>query len=578
MLTLHGAAVGSGVAIGTAMVLQQPTQEIPQYTLPNDRLENEVQRFRAAVQTARRQLQEILAHIPRDAPTELAGFIDAHLLMLEDPILVDAPVKSIREKRYNAEWALKIHSESLAEVFDNMEDPYLRSKKSDVDQVVGRVQAALLMVDDEHVDRISRRPQGQIVVTHDLTPADTVLLKSHEMKGFVTNLGGPISHTAILARSLRIPAIVGLHGATRYIRNGEQIIVDGIRGVLVIDPSEAVLQEYRTRKQHLINLQHKLEALKSSDAVTRDGHPIRLLANIELPEDIDSAIEVSAAGVGLYRTEYLFMNRKQSPSEAEQFAAYSRVCLALKQPITIRTLDLGADKQVDGGRSGGKIATNPALGLRAVRLCLQHPDLFRPQLRAILRASALGPVEIMIPMVSSLHELDQVLEMIREVKNELERDGLEFDPNLPVGGMIEVPAAAIRADLFARKLDFLSIGTNDLIQYTLAIDRVDDAVNYLYDPLHPSVLRLISMIIEASNAAHIPVSMCGEMAGDTKYTRLLLGLGLRIFSMDPTTLLEVKRIIRESDLDRLRHAAGEILTARDTTELHDMVDAINAEP
>lgn len=576
MLTLHGAAVGRGIAIGRAFVLQRPAQEIPEYILPKDRVDDEISRFRTAVETARDQLQTLLARIPPGAPSELGGFIDAHLLMLRDPILIDAPVKSIREKRYNAEWALEVHSESLADVFDKMEDPYLRSKKSDVYQVVDRIQAALLMVEDEHDARVSKGLHGRIVVAHDLTPADAVLLKSRDMTAFVTNLGGPISHTAILARSLRVPAIVGLHGATRYIRNGEQIIVDGKRGVLVVDPSEAVLREYHDRQQQIAILRQELETLRTNEATTHDGHHIRLLANIELPEDVLAAREVYANGVGLYRTEYLFMNRQQPPSEAEQFAAYSRVCKTLKQPVTIRTLDLGADKQVDGGRTGGKISTNPALGLRAVRLCLQHPDLFRPQLRAILRASAFGRVEIMIPMVSSLDELDQVLEMIREVKRDLEHQGHEFDANVPVGGMIEVPAAAIGADLFAHKLDFLSIGTNDLIQYTLAIDRVDDAVNYLYDPLHPSVLRLIRAIIEAGNAANIPVSMCGEMAGDVKYTRLLLGMGLRVFSMDPSALLEVKRIICESDLCRLQTAASEILAAKDTATLHDLVDTINA--
>jgi len=575
MLALHGAGVGKGIAIGEAYILEREVLEIPEYVLPRHLLEEEVARFTAAVERARAELEEIARHIPEEAPPEAAGFLEAHLLMLRDRMLVEAPIQTMRERQYNAEWALQIHAQNLMDVFAHMDDPYLRNKQVDIRQVVDRIQRHLLQVEAPQHDQLLDRLDGHIVVANDLTPADTVLLKHHRIGAFATDLGGPISHTAILARSLRIPAIVGLHGATRYLREGDRVIVDGKRGVLIVDPDEPLLREYRARIRAIRRHRRELQILKSSPAITTDGEPVTLLANIELPGDIKAVKKAGAQGVGLYRTEYLYMNRREPPSETEQLAAYTRVIKALGPlPITIRTLDLGADKQVDG--SGGGRTANPALGLRAVRLCLHDPQLFRPQLRAILRASAHGRVQLMIPMVSSLDELEQVLELIRETKRALDAEGLRYDPRMPVGGMVEVPAAAISADLFAGHLDFLSIGTNDLIQYTLAIDRVDDTVNYLYDPLHPSVLRLIKLTIDAGRQAGIPVTMCGEMAGDTTYTRLLLGMGLRVFSMDAANLLEVKQIIRASDAAKAMRAARRILKAQHPDEIHQMVARLNA--
>ena len=495
--------------------------------------------------------------------------------MLKDPMIAEAPIETIQKEHHNAEWALRKHSENLITVFENMEDAYLRSKKTDIDQVVNRIQAELLNLSDEDRMDIADDLSGQIVVSNDLTPADTVLFKDHKMTAFITNLGGPISHTAILARSLRIPAVVGLHGASRYIRNGEMLIVDGQRGVITISPDDMVLREYRNRQKQQSRQRKQLQKLRLDAATTEDNKEITLLANIELPEDIPLVDKVAAKGVGLYRTEYLFMNRDMPPGEEEQFAAYAHLVKTLESPVTIRTLDLGADKQVDGGRNAGQPGINPALGLRAIRLCLQDPDLFKPQLRAILRASAFGSVEIMIPMISSLSELDQVLEIIENTKDELQLENIAFNPDIAVGGMIEVPAAAISADLFACKLDFLSIGTNDLIQYTLAIDRVDDEVNYLYDPLHPSVLRLIQNTIDAGREANIPVSMCGEMAGDVTYTRLLLGMGLKVFSMDPVSLLEVKQQIISTNMKKIKRHCQKILTTKETSKLRDLVEELN---
>lgn len=576
MITLHGAGVGKGIAIGTAFVLQRDVLEIPEYVLPDNLVEDEVTRFRRAIDSARQQLKRIRRHIPSNAPNEIAGFIDAHLLMLEDRVLAEEPVQTIRTRKCNAEWALRVHSESLVDVFDQMKDPYLRNKRTDVQQVVDRVQRNLLALDHQEHEHLSDDIKGRIIVANDLTPADTVLLKHYRVRAFVTNLGGPISHTAILARALGIPAIVGLHGATRYLRSGEEIIVDGKRGSLIIGPDKRILREYRTRQKDIAHRRRELQALRTSPAVTRDRHTVHLYANIELPGDVQAVRQAGATGIGLYRTEFLFMNRASPPSEAEQFNAYMRVIKALgKTPVTIRTVDIGSDKQVDG-RAGAE-TVNPALGLRAVRLCLQDPSVFRPQLRAILRASAYGPVQMMIPMVSSLDELQQVMDIIDDVKNELKHDGQKFNRRMPIGGMIEVPAAAISADLFAGRLDFLSIGTNDLIQYTLAIDRVNDLVNYLYDPLHPSVLRLIHITILAGQRAGIPVAMCGEMAGDVRYTRLLLGMGLRVLSMDAANILEVKKIVRECSIRRLRSYADRVLHATDLRELRALVRELNTQ-
>jgi phosphotransferase system enzyme I (PtsI) len=576
VITLHGAGVGKGIAIGTAFVLQRDVLEIPEYVLPDNLVEDEVTRFRRAIDSARQQLKRIRRHIPSNAPNEIAGFIDAHLLMLEDRVLAEEPVQTIRTRKCNAEWALRVHSESLVDVFDQMKDPYLRNKRTDVQQVVDRVQRNLLALDHQEHEHLSDDIKGRIIVANDLTPADTVLLKHYRVRAFVTNLGGPISHTAILARALGIPAIVGLHGATRYLRSGEEIIVDGKRGSLIIGPDKRILREYRTRQKDIAHRRRELQALRTSPAVTRDRHTVHLYANIELPGDVQAVRQAGATGIGLYRTEFLFMNRASPPSEAEQFNAYMRVIKALgKTPVTIRTVDIGSDKQVDG-RAGAE-TVNPALGLRAVRLCLQDPSVFRPQLRAILRASAYGPVQMMIPMVSSLDELQQVMDIIDDVKNELKHDGQKFNRRMPIGGMIEVPAAAISADLFAGRLDFLSIGTNDLIQYTLAIDRVNDLVNYLYDPLHPSVLRLIHITILAGQRAGIPVAMCGEMAGDVRYTRLLLGMGLRVLSMDAANILEVKKIVRECSIRRLRSYADRVLHATDLRELRALVRELNTQ-
>ncbi|MBE9516309.1 MAG: phosphoenolpyruvate--protein phosphotransferase [Proteobacteria bacterium] len=574
MLALHGTGVSSGISIGKAHVLQRERPTIPEYNLTHNFIDSEVERFCAAIEATRAQMEDIRDHIPGDAPSETVNIIDTHLLILADSMVSKAPIETIRTHQCNAEWALTMHAESLTKKFESIADPYISNRKTDINQVVDRIVRNLLGL--EAADHAAVE-SGAIVVATDLTPADTVLLKHNKIRAFVTDLGGPISHTAILARSLNIPAIVSVHNASRFIRNNEDIIIDGKRGVVIIGADSGILSEYKRQQKHITRIRKELDTLRAARAITPDGVKIRLEANIELPADVKAADKASAAGIGLYRTEFLFMNRSQPPSEEEQLRAYNKVIKAMgNKPITIRTLDLGADKQVDGGATEpGRVAINPALGLRAVRLCLNNTDLFKPQLRAILRASANGKIRMMIPMLSNLDELFRVLDLVDETKAELRREHKKFNSRMPIGGMIEVPAAAITADIFAPYLDFFSIGTNDLIQYTLAIDRVDDSVNYLYDPLHPSILRLISMVIDAGNKAGIPVSMCGEMAGEPRFTRLLLGMGLTTFSMHPATMLHVKKIVRNSNTDSLKRYARKVLRTRDARAIHGLVDEQN---
>jgi phosphotransferase system enzyme I (PtsI) len=430
-----------------------------------------------------------------------------------------------------------------------------------VDHVVNQIHRALKS--DEETEQPDLR--GKVILARDLTPADTILMRHLGIAAFVTETGGPMSHTAILARSLGIPAVVGVRHATHCVRNGERIIVDGDKGVVLVSMDETILAHYRRRieagQQHALELQR----LVGEPAVTVDGTSVRLMANIELPEDIEATRSLAVDGVGLYRTEYIFMNRDHPPDEEEHYQAYLRVVEGLGGiPITIRTLDLGADKQLYGHLPGqDRAVCNPALGLRAIRLCLKEPGLFYPQLRAILRVAEHGPVRIMIPMLSNLWEVYQIKSMLEEARASLADGGASIGAEVPVGGMIEVPAAALSADAFARELDFLSIGTNDLIQYTLAIDRVDDEINYLYDPVHPSVLRLIKMVIDAGNSHQVPVSMCGEMAGDPQLIPLLLGMGLREFSMQPGALLEAKKIIREVDSGELTTMVSDLMSRLD---------------
>jgi phosphoenolpyruvate-protein phosphotransferase (PTS system enzyme I) len=572
---LSGIGVSRGIAIGKAHVLQQDALEVRELHIAADEVEQEVRRYEQAVDVASQQLRAIRDQIPEATRKDIVDFIDTHLLMLQDSTLVQVPAQSIREQQCNAEWALKLQQEALAAVFDEMDDPYLRTRKDDVNHVIHRILRILVSGAQDHGDT-SIDLEGTIVFASDLTPSDTVLLHHQGVAAFVTEFGGPLSHTAILARSLGIPAIVGMHSARRYIQDGETIILDGEQGLVLAGADTGLLDHYRRLQEAESDRRENLTRLKDTAAITRDGVRVQLLSNIELPEDMERTLAVGAEGIGLYRTEFLFMNRPDIPSEEEQLEQYRAVIQAMEGlPVTIRTLDLGADKKVDNGPLPGRSSSNPALGLRAIRLCLKDLDLFRPQLRAILRASAAGPTRIMIPMLSNLQEIGQVLSLLEETKEQLRAEGHAFDPHLPIGGMIEIPAAALTAPCFAAKLDFLSIGTNDLIQYTLAIDRIDDEVAYLYDPLHPAVLRLIQLTIQAGLAAGIPVSMCGEMAGDPRFTRLLLGMGLTQFSMYPTSILEVKDRITRSSMREAQQQVESIIACNDLQEIHGRLDGLN---
>jgi len=574
--TVHGIGVSGGIAIGRAHVLSRAQLEVPYREIAEAETAAEQARFDNAIGRVRRELSDIASHIPDKAPPEFEAFLNVHLLILADPTFAEAPKALIAAQRCNAEWALEQQLDALLAQFDSIEDPYLRERKTDVMQVAERVLAALLL----EAPGAAASPgqgapaDGAILVAHDLSPADVILFKRHRFASFITDVGGVTSHTAIVARSLGIPSIVALHHARDLVTEGETLIVDGDRGVVIVDPDEGVLAEYRLRREQWDLERQKLRRLKTTRAATLDGTRVELHANIELPDDAPEARDSGAAGVGLFRTEFLYLNRRDLPSEDEQYEAYRRAVTAMDGlPVTIRTFDLGADKALAGAATS---STNPALGLRAIRLCLSEPLMFLGQLRAILRAAAHGPVRLLVPMLSSVQELHQTLHLVDEARRGLERDGIAHDGAVPVGGMIEVPAAALSLGAFLKRLDFVSIGTNDLIQYTLAIDRTDDEVAHLYDPLHPAVLALVAGVIQGASRAGKPVAVCGEMAGDTALTRLLLGFGLRQFSMHPANLLSVKQAVLRTDLGLATQVARRMLRVQDPERLRALLERLNA--
>ncbi len=571
--TLHGLGVSGGIAIGRAMLMSHATLEVAHLTIAPRLVEKEVARLEQALQAVREELAA-MKESAEHAPAELAAFIDLHVMFLYDPELVEVPKQIIRERRCNAEWALVQQMEHLAAQFEQFEDPYLKERRFDVVQVVERVVKELLGHPARPVMKRSKgvTEENLIIVAHDLSPADVIAFKEHRFAAFVTDVGGATSHTAILARSMAIPAIVGLGNARAMIRDNELLIVDGTRGVLIVNPDERVLEEYLLRKEQIELERTKLKRLKSSPSETLDGVTVSLQANIELPADAKEALESGADGVGLFRTEFLFLGRGDMPSEDEQFEAYRKVVKAMEgRPVTIRTFDLGADKAIDHQRT----QTNPALGRRAIRLSLAEPKMFHLQLRAILRASRYGKVRLLIPMLSHAHQIDATLAAVEQAKSSLRGEKVLFDENIEVGGMIEIPGAALAVSMFLRRLDFLSIGTNDLIQYTLAIDRTDEQVASLYDPLHPAVLMLVAHTISSAEKAGIPVSVCGEMAGAPKFTRLLLGMGLRTFSMHPSQILEVKSRVLKADVSELAPQVRRILRLDETGKIREAVEKLN---
>lgn len=575
--SLHGVAVSSGITIGKAHLISNALLEVVHYQQPKHLIADEVKRFSKAIKAVKQDLEAARQELPDMLIGDLTGFINTHLAILSDKSISDTPKKIIRKEQCNAEWAIKLQLDAIVEQFDSITDEYLRDRKQDVIQVVERIIKVLLGHPSAKIINKSRKNNSKdiVLVAHDISPTDTLQFKQNQFAGFITDMGGATSHTAILARGLNIPSIIALQKAHTLIREGEVIIVDGSQGVVIVNPSKEILKEYELRQHQWQLEQKKLSLIKSTKSKTMDGTAIDLLANIEGLEGLEAINATRANGIGLFRTEFLFMNRDEPPSEEEQFLVYKHVAQAMKKkPVIIRTLDLGVDKQAQFSNMD---QSSSALGLRAVRLCLMEPQLFHAQLRALLRASHYGNIKILIPMLTSLAELRQTKLLLERAKQSLQKDNIPFNNGVELGGMIEVPAAAINAKAFARELDFISIGTNDLTQYTLAVDRTDSKVAHLYNTLHPSVLNLIAHTIAAGAKLGKPVSVCGEIAGDTRLTKLLLGMGLRQFSMHPSQILSVKRQILHSHISRLTKGANRILKIDDAEKTESQLKKLNEE-
>ena len=578
-IQVFGIPVSRGVAIGRAVMVASSRVDVAHYFVAADRIEPEIARLREARNAVSAELEGLKHELPAEAPHELAALLDVHVMLLHDESLIDATKVWIRERHYNAEWALSAQLEVLARQFDDMDDIYLRERKADVEQVVERLLRELA----GQVGALTGLPGGAaqaardfagedplVLVANDVAPADMMQFKRSVFTGFVTDVGGRTSHTAIVARSMDIPAVVGAREASRLIRQDDWLVIDGDAGVVIVDPSPIVLEEYRFRQRQSELERARLDRLRNTPAVTLDGQAVELLANIELPGDAAGALEAGAVGVGLFRSEFLFMNREGAlPGEDEQFEAYRSAVLALQGlPVTIRTVDIGADKPLDRLSQQDlrhEHGLNPALGLRAIRWSLAEPGMFRQQLRAILRSSAYGKVRILIPMVAQIGEIKMIFDALERARQQLDEAGRAFG-RVEVGAMIEVPAAAMLIDRFLQHFDFVSVGTNDLIQYTLAIDRADEAVAHLYDPWHPAVLQLLQQTITSAAARGRGVSVCGEMAGDSAFTELLLAMGLRSFSMHPARISSIKQQVLRADTRLLRSQVAGVLESDDPAQ------------
>ncbi len=578
-IQVFGLPVSRGVAIGRAVLVASSRVDVAHYFVTPDRVEHEISRLRDARDGVAQELQSLKHELPAEAPAELAALLDVHLMLLHDESLTGATKSWIIDRHYNAEWALSAQLEVLARQFDEMDDPYLRERKADIEQVVERLLRELAGSEtgaspaSPAAAKAMRDFAGEdplVLVANDVAPADMMQFKRSVFTGFVTDVGGRTSHTAIVARSMDIPAVVGAREASRIIRQDDWLVIDGDIGVVIVNPSPIVLEEYRFRQRQSELERARLDRLRHTPAVTLDGQAVELLANIEMPGDAASALEAGAVGVGLFRSEFLFMNRGGDlPGEDEQFEAYREAVLALGGlPVTIRTVDVGADKPLERMSQQElrhEHGLNPALGLRAIRWSLAEPGMFRQQLRAILRASAYGKVRILVPMVAQLSEVRLIFEALTRARQQLDDAGRAYSP-VEVGAMIEVPAAALLIDRFLKHFDFVSIGTNDLIQYTLAIDRADEAVAHLYDPWHPAVLRLIHQTISTANSMRRGVSVCGEMAGDPAFTEVLLAMGLRSFSMHPARIASIKQRVLRADTRPIEAQLAHILAGDDPAE------------
>jgi phosphotransferase system enzyme I (PtsI) len=570
--SIHGTGVSNGIAIGKAHLISNALLEVVQYDIEIKDIPHEIKRFEDAIAAVKIELNKIKSQLPSDSPGELSAFIDTHLMILKDKSLSSLPKTIIEHEKCNAEWAIKKQMDSVVNQFDQIEDQYLRERKQDVIQVVERVIKILLGHSNQVA--VKNKEKLTILVAHDISPADALHFKNHKYAAFITDGGGVTSHTAILSRSLNIPSIVALQNARTLIRDNDLIIVDGAQGVVIVNPTLEIQNYYKKLQDSWSDAQEKLQRIKTKKSITKDGALIHLFANIEVPNDIISVNVSGATGIGLFRTEFLFMNRQDMPDEEEQFQAYKRVAEAMgKRPVTIRTLDSGADKQT--ALNNKKISPNPALGLRAIRLCLSEPKIFMIQLRAILRASQFGNIKILFPMLSSISELRQTKLLLERTKASLRKDKIKFNEKILIGGMIEIPAAAISADIFAQELDFLSIGTNDLIQYALAIDRTDDAVSHLYNPLHPAVLKLIALTIKSAHKYKKSIAICGEMAGEPKLTKLLIGMGVEQLSMHPSHILSVKQQVLNSSIKNIKPSVLRLLNLNEVDKIETLLKKIN---
>jgi phosphoenolpyruvate-protein phosphotransferase (PTS system enzyme I) len=578
---LHGVSVSKGIAIGKAVLISRAALEVSHYLVEPGTEELEANKLLQAFEQVSNELSALKTTLPKDAPQEMAAFLDVHQMILSDPTLAQKPLELIRQKRLNAAWALTTELNDLLEQFSEIEDPYLKERGNDIRQVAERVIKAIHSQNRQTViggeGLISGNfDDGTIVVAHDIAPHDMLRFKENDLSGFVTDLGGKTSHTAIVARSLEIPALVGIRHASDIIEHGDWLIIDGNAGIVIVAPDEALLSEYRTLQSEQYRKTQKLQELKYSPTKTKDGVDIELFANIELPEDTRHAIELGSVGIGLFRSEFLFMNQQYGlPDEEKQYQEYTRAVEAMfGLPVNIRTIDIGSDKSVSGAETGST-GTSP-LGLRAIRWSLSEPEIFLTQLRAILRASAHGKVRLLLPMLAHAQEIYESLRLIDKAKQQLRERGQAFNPNIEVGAMIEVPAAALMMPLFVKHFDYLSIGTNDLIQYTLAIDRADHAVAHLYDPLNPAVLNLIASVIRQAQKANVPIAVCGEMAGDPVLTKLLLAMGLTDFSMHFSQLLLVKREILQADTRKLKKHIDELLASFDPVEQSEILNRLDS--
>jgi len=579
--SVHGLAVSRGIAIGRAVLVASSRADVAHYFVEDADVRSEIHRVRDARNAVVEEISRLQRDLPADAPHELAALLDVHLMLLQDEQLISGVKGWISERHYNAEWALTTQYEMIARQFDEMEDEYLRERKADLEQVVERVLRAMKGVASpvQHRNQGARKQHKEllhddkldvplVLVAHDLSPADMLQFKQSLFAGFATDVGGRTSHTAIVARSMDIPAVVGARSASQLIKQDDWVIIDGDAGVLIVDPSPIILAEYGFKQRQGALERERLNRLRHTPAVTLDGQKIELLANIEMPEDTLGAIQAGAVGVGLFRSEFLFMGRIGNlPDEEEQYLAYRQAIEGMQGlPVTIRTVDIGADKPLERHTKAQEAHLNPALGLRAIRWSLADPPMFLTQLRAILRAAAHGQVNLLVPMLAHASEIRQTMSLIDHARATLDNKGQAYGP-VKLGAMIEIPAAALTLKLFLKYFDFLSIGTNDLIQYTLAIDRADEAVAHLYDPCHPAVLRLVADTISECNAQGKGISVCGEMAGDANMTRLLLGLGLRSFSMHPSQILSVKQQILRADAGKLKGWAQGVLDSEDPVSL-----------